>query len=74
MKESRIVKKSLLLAGHRTSASLEAPFWAELRKIAQARGLSLNKLIAEVDGERTGNLSSALRLFVLEEVRSRQNT
>jgi predicted DNA-binding ribbon-helix-helix protein len=61
-----IRKRSVLLAGHRTSISLEAPFWDALRAIAERRGLSLNRLVADIDVGRAGNLSSALRVFVLE--------
>lgn len=62
------VKRSVSIAGHRTSVSLEEPFWNALRDIAKARGLSLNKLITEVDASRAPDtgLSSALRVFVLE--------
>lgn len=59
-------KRSVLIAGHATSLSLEEAFWNDLREIARARRLSLNALIASVDATRQGNLSSALRLFVLE--------
>jgi len=65
-------KRSVTIAGHRTSVSLEAPFWDALKEIATARGLSLNDLIAEVDRSRAGNLSSALRLFVLAVLRERR--
>jgi predicted DNA-binding ribbon-helix-helix protein len=61
-----IKKRSVLLAGHATSLSLEAEFWSALREIARGRGLSLNRLVASVDATRVGNLSSALRVFVLE--------
>ena len=57
-------KRSVVIAGHRTSLSLEEPFWRDLGEIARRRGLSLNALVAAVDTERRGNLSSALRLFV----------
>lgn len=57
-------KRSVVIAGHRTSLSLEEPFWRDLAHIAAARGVSLNSLVAAVDRERNGNLSSALRLFV----------
>ena len=65
------VKRSVSIAGHRTSVSLEEPFWDALREIAKGRGVSLNKLITEVDAGRdpaTG-LSSALRVFVLAHYR-----
>jgi len=62
-------KRSVLIAGHPTSVSLEAPFWDALKEIAAARGCSVGALIELVDGGREGNLSSALRVFVLAEVR-----
>jgi predicted DNA-binding ribbon-helix-helix protein len=65
-------KRSVVIQHHRTSVSLEAPFWQALKEIASARGLSLNNLIAEIDRGRDGNLSSALRLFVLETLRRRR--
>jgi predicted DNA-binding ribbon-helix-helix protein len=63
---ARLRKRSVVVAGHETSVSLENAFWEELRALADGRGLSLNALITEIDGERTGNLSSAIRVFVLE--------
>ena len=63
-------KRSVIVAGHRTSVSLETAFWDELTRLATARHLSLNTLIADVDAARTGNLSSALRLFVLHTVKA----
>jgi predicted DNA-binding ribbon-helix-helix protein len=68
---ARLRKRSVVLAGHRTSVSLEEAFWDTLKEIAAARGLSLNRLVAEVDGGRAGNLSGALRVFVLQELRRR---
>jgi predicted DNA-binding ribbon-helix-helix protein len=62
-----IKKRSVDIAGHRTSISLEEPFWDALSAIADQRRISMNKLIAEIDKERAGNLSSALRVFVLRE-------
>lgn len=63
-------KRSILIAGHATSVSLEEEFWAALKRIADREGKSLNRLIAEVDGVRDGNLSSALRVFVLHRVQA----
>ena len=64
---ARVVKRSLVIAGHRTSISLEDAFWRRLRRIATKRGLSLNGLAAMVDASRgDANLSSAIRVFVLE--------
>jgi predicted DNA-binding ribbon-helix-helix protein len=64
-------KHSLVIAGHATSVSLEAEFWECLKEIADRRGQSLAALVAEIDGERSGNLSSALRLHVLADLQNR---
>ena len=64
-------KHSVLLDGHQTSVSMEDAFWDQLKGIAKARGVSLNRLIADIDHARTTNLSSALRVFVLNEIKSR---
>jgi predicted DNA-binding ribbon-helix-helix protein len=65
-------KRSLTIAGHRTSISLEEPFWDALKQIAAADGIAVAALIAEIDSRReTVNLSSALRLHVLEHYRRR---
>ena len=61
-----ITKHSLTIAGHVTSVSLEDPFWQTLKMIAQERGCSAQALIAEIDQNRTENLSSAIRVFVLD--------
>jgi predicted DNA-binding ribbon-helix-helix protein len=63
-------KRSVTIAGHATSLTLEEPFWRDLRALAAARGFSLNALVGSVDAGRDGNLSSALRLLVLESYRS----
>ncbi len=64
---ARVVKRSLVVAGHRTSVSLEDAFWRRLKVIAAERGLSTNALATAVDAARgEANLSSALRVFVLE--------
>ena len=60
------VKRSVLIAGHRTSVSLEPEFWDALKQIAASAGHSINGLITEIDGDRTTNLSSALRVYVLK--------
>ncbi|MCH2563825.1 MAG: ribbon-helix-helix domain-containing protein [SAR116 cluster bacterium] len=59
-------KRSVSIRGHRTSLSLEDGFWKELARIAQLRGKSDASLIAEIDNSRSGGLSSAVRLFVLD--------
>jgi predicted DNA-binding ribbon-helix-helix protein len=69
---ARVIKRSLVIAGHRTSVSLENAFWRRLRALAAERGLSLNGLAAMIDASRDGaNLSSAIRVFVLEAEGSR---
>ena len=55
----KIVKRSIRIARHNTSFSLEAEFWDELKRIARAEKLSLNRLVAKIDKQRGGNLSSA---------------
>ncbi len=64
-----IAKRSVTIAGHATSVTLEAAFWDELKAIAEARDTSLNQLVAEIDSSRTANLSSAIRVFVLGELK-----
>jgi predicted DNA-binding ribbon-helix-helix protein len=64
--KSLVVKRSVILAGHKTSISLEEPFWKGLKDIAGRRKQTLSVVISSIDAERTfGNLSSAVRLFVL---------
>lgn len=72
---SRPVKRSLSLRGHRTSVSLEDAFWAEFRAIARARALPINELAAQIDEARGDvGLASAIRVFVLEDLRARAQT
>ena len=70
--KSPVVKRSIVIAGHKTSVSLEDAFWTALKQIATTRGLTLSEMVATIDtGRQHGNLSSAIRLFVLEHYRSR---
>ncbi len=69
--EDAVRKRSVTIAGHRTSFSLEDAFWDELVGIAQRRDMTLAELVVEIDTDREGNLSSALRLFVLRDLQSR---
>ena len=70
--KSPVVKRSIVVAGHKTSVSLEEAFWNGMKEISTARGMTLSELVAEIDsGRRHGNLSSAIRLFVLDYFRSR---
>jgi predicted DNA-binding ribbon-helix-helix protein len=65
-----IIKRSVRIAGHATSVSLEAAFWQGLCDIAAARRVSVNALLVAIDAARDGNLSSAIRLFVLDGARN----
>ena len=58
-------KRSVLISGHQTSISIEDAFWSELKSIRKQKNKSLNQIIGEVDERRSGNLSSALRVFIL---------
>ena len=64
-------KYSVRIAGHKTSISLEPEFWRALPRIAQRRGVSAGALVGEIDQSRSGNLSSAIRLFVLADLEAR---
>jgi predicted DNA-binding ribbon-helix-helix protein len=65
--KSLIVKRSIVAAGHKTSVSLEDAFWSGLKEIARGRNITLAELVEAIDSERRhGNLSSAIRLFVLD--------
>ena len=66
-------KRSILIDGHATSVSVEGAFWAELKKIASAKNISLNALIQKIDHGRSGGLSSAIRLFVLAELSNKSD-
>jgi predicted DNA-binding ribbon-helix-helix protein len=69
----KVVKRSITIAGHTTSISLEKPFWQVLKEIAAHQERSLAALITEIDDARGTNLSSALRLYVLHYLRSGRN-
>lgn len=68
----RDLKRSVSIRGHRTSLSLESEFWDALQKLARMDGKSVSALIAEIDDARRGrNLSSAIRVFVLQRIQAR---
>ena len=68
--KSSVVKRSVVIDGHKTSVSLEDLFWTDLKKIAHAQQMTLSALVAKIDGTREqSNLSSAIRLFVLHHFR-----
>ena len=72
---SGVVKRSIEIAGHRTSITLEDQFWTALREIAEARGTSLRGVLADIDARRgKNNLSSAVRLYVLDYYREASGT
>ncbi|MGA8967934.1 MAG: ribbon-helix-helix domain-containing protein [Pseudolabrys sp.] len=75
--KSAVAKRSVVVSGHKTSISLEDAFWDQLRQIARTQRLTLSRLVAEIDQSRQhGNLSSAIRLFVLayvQENRARES-
>ena len=65
--KSPVVKRSIVITGHKTSVSLEDAFWGGLKDIASSRNMTLSELVASIDADRRqGNLSSAIRLFVLD--------
>jgi predicted DNA-binding ribbon-helix-helix protein len=69
--KSPVVKRSIVIAGHKTSVSLEDAFWKGLKEIADDRDVTLSDLVSSIDTDRhQGNLSSAIRLFVLDHYRS----
>ncbi len=73
--KSPVVKRSIIIAGHKTSVSLEDAFWKSLKEIAGNRDITLSNLVAEIDSDRChGNLSSAIRLFVLNHYRAQTDT
>jgi len=75
IKEFAVVKRSVVVGGHKTSVSLEDAFWTGLKDIATRRGLTLSTQIDAIDrNRRTSNLSSAIRLFVLDHFRARAVT
>ena len=70
--KSPVVKRSIVVAGHKTSVSLEEAFWNGMKEISGLRNITLSEQVGEIDGNRQqGNLSSAIRLFVLDYFRTR---
>jgi predicted DNA-binding ribbon-helix-helix protein len=69
--KSGVVKRSIVISGHKTSVSLEEAFWQGLREIAHGQGVTLSFLVGEIDkSRRQNNLSSAVRVFVFERLRA----
>ena len=72
MKKSLVIKRSIIVGGHKTSVSLEDDFWGALKEIALRHRVTLSDLVGSIDSQRqNGNLSSAVRLFVLNHYRQR---
>ena len=70
--KSPVVKRSIVVASHKTSVSLEEAFWNGMKEISGLRNMTLSELVGEIDGNRQqGNLSSAIRLFVLDYFKNR---
>jgi predicted DNA-binding ribbon-helix-helix protein len=70
--KSAVTKRSVVIGGHKTSVSLEEPFWSEVRAIAEAEQITVSNLLRRIDRERSNaNLSSAIRVYVLEHVREK---
>jgi predicted DNA-binding ribbon-helix-helix protein len=70
--KSPVVKRSIVVASHKTSVSLEEAFWNGMKEISGERSMTLSELVGEIDTRRQqGNLSSAIRLFVLDYFKSR---
>jgi predicted DNA-binding ribbon-helix-helix protein len=70
---SSVIKRSIVIAGHKTSVSLEDCFWNGLKEIAGQRSLSLSNLVSTIEtGRGNANLSSALRVFVFQQFRGEQ--
>jgi predicted DNA-binding ribbon-helix-helix protein len=70
--KSPVVKRSIVVAGHKTSVSLEEAFWSGMKEISVLRDMTLSELVGDIDTNRQqGNLSSAIRLFVLDYFRTR---
>ena len=72
--KSPVAKRSIVVGGHKTSVSLEEGFGSSMKEISHERSVTVSELIGEIDSNRQqGNLSSAIRLFVLDYFRSRAN-
>lgn len=67
---STVKKRSVVVEGHRTSVSLEHAFWEAFREIAVKNGKTINQLVSEIDKQRPGNLSSGIRVFILNQARN----
>ena len=69
--DSKIAKRSIVIAGHKTSVSIEDPFWCVLKEIARDQRMSLSNVVLNIKTGRQGNLSSSIRLYVLDRLQAR---
>lgn len=69
------IKRSITISGHRTSITLEQPFWDELKEIACRKKISVTELVRQIDSHRdaSGSLTSAIRVFILEQLRQQRS-
>lgn len=73
--KSPVIKRSIVVAGHKTSVSLEEAFWTGMKEISALRNMTLSELVGEIDsGRNQGNLSSAIRLYVLDYFRRKASS
>ena len=71
--KSSVIKRSVVIDGHKTSVSLEDPFWTELKNIAHTQQVTLSDLVSKIEGTcEQSNLSSAIRLFVLHHLQDKR--
>lgn len=64
-----VKKRSVVVGGHRTSISLEQAFWEALQVVASNQGKTINQMVSDIDAARSGNLSSAIRVFILDQAK-----
>jgi predicted DNA-binding ribbon-helix-helix protein len=64
-----VKKRSVVVGGHRTSISLEQAFWEALQVLAAREAKTINQMVSDIDAARSGNLSSAIRVWILDRAR-----
>ena len=70
MDDNKLTKHSITLQGHQTSVTLENIFWQSLKEIAENQNKTIKQLIEEIDESRTGNLSSAIRVYIIQHIKN----
>lgn len=71
--DAKLTKHSITIQGHQTSVTLESIFWDTLKDLAESQSKTIKHLIEEIDAARTGNLSSAIRVYVIQQIKSSQD-